>query len=55
MTRINTFLDPNELWEKHNMQDICNQRTWKKNFNLAHSFYNQNKKTIKDGSTKRSA
>jgi NAD-dependent deacetylase len=38
---ISTFRDSNGLWEKHRIEDICNQFTWKKNFELVHQFYNQ--------------
>lgn len=38
---ISTFRDANGLWEKHNIEDICNQSSWKKNFNIVHEFYNQ--------------
>ncbi len=43
---ISTFRDSNGLWEKHNIEDICNQNTWKKNFKLVHSFYNQRRKQL---------
>ncbi len=38
---ISTFRDSNGLWENYNVEDICTQSTWEKNFELVHQFYNQ--------------
>lgn len=38
---IPTFRDANGLWENHNVDDVANYLTWKKNFELVHRFYNQ--------------
>ena len=38
---INTFRDTNGLWEKHHIEEICTENTWKQNFEAVHTFYNQ--------------
>ncbi|MDA7848168.1 NAD-dependent deacetylase [Sulfurospirillum sp.] len=38
---ISTFRDANGLWDNYNIEDICHQRSWKKNFDLVHEFYNK--------------
>ena len=38
---ISTFRDSNGLWENHKIEEICNESTWKKNFEKVHDFYNQ--------------
>lgn len=38
---ISTFRDSDGLWENHNIDEICNENTWKRNFELVHEFYNQ--------------
>ena len=38
---INTFRDTNGLWEKHRIEEICTENTWKQNFEAVHTFYNQ--------------
>jgi NAD-dependent deacetylase len=47
---IQTFRDSNGLWNNHDVDLVCNERTWKKNFNLVHSFYNdlRNKLSTKE-------
>lgn len=37
---ISTFRDSNGLWENHKIDDVCNERTWKQNFQMVHDFYN---------------
>lgn len=37
---ISTFRDSNGLWENHKIEDVCNEYTWKNNFQLVHDFYN---------------
>ncbi|RYD85045.1 MAG: NAD-dependent deacetylase [Verrucomicrobiaceae bacterium] len=36
---ISTFRDANGLWEKHDIDQVCNFQTWKQNFDLVHAFY----------------
>lgn len=38
---ISSFRDNNGLWEKNNLDVVCNIATWKMNFNKVHDFYNQ--------------
>lgn len=38
---IKTFRGENGLWENHAIEDICNQQTWLRNYDLVHEFYNQ--------------
>lgn len=38
---ISTFRDTNGLWENHSIDEICNEATWKHNFENVHNFYNQ--------------
>ena len=38
---IRTFRDTNGLWENHNIEEICTQSSWKRNFEIVHKFYNQ--------------
>lgn len=38
---ISTFRDSNGLWENHKIEEICNEATWKQNFEKVHFFYNQ--------------
>jgi len=45
---IKTFRDLDGLWENYDIQEICHERTWKKNFTLVHHFYNQRRKQLKD-------
>jgi len=37
---IDTFRDNNGLWEKHSIEEICTQNSWKHNFEAVHAFYN---------------
>lgn len=37
---VATFRDSNGLWENHRIEDVCHIRTWEKNFELVHHFYN---------------
>ena len=43
---ISTFRDSNGLWENHKIEDVCLERTWKKNFNLVHRFYNDRREQL---------
>ena len=38
---ISTFRDADGLWENHEIEEVCTQSSWKKNFELVHRFYNQ--------------
>jgi NAD-dependent deacetylase len=38
---ISTFRDKDGLWGKHDVDEVCNIRTWRKNYDLVHDFYNQ--------------
>ena len=37
---LRTFRDSNGLWENHSVEQICDGRTWRRNFELVHKFYN---------------
>jgi len=45
---IRTFRDANGLWNEHKIEDVCSESSWKKNFNLVHSFYNQRRTDLKN-------
>ena len=45
---ISTFRDSNGLWENHKIEDVCLERTWKKNFNLVHRFYNDRREQLQE-------
>ena len=45
---ISTFRDSDGLWENHNVEDICNEKTWKKNFELVHDFYNKRRTQLNE-------
>ena len=36
---VPTFRGQGGLWENHSIQEVCNIRTWKANFDLVHGFY----------------
>jgi len=38
---ISTFRDANGLWENHKIEEICNENTWRDNFEAVHKFYNE--------------
>jgi NAD-dependent deacetylase len=38
---ISTFRDVNGTWENHKIDDVCNERTYKKNIDLVNRFYNE--------------
>jgi NAD-dependent deacetylase len=38
---IKTFRDSNGLWNDHDIDEVCNENTWKNNFELVHQFYNE--------------
>jgi NAD-dependent deacetylase len=37
---IPTFRSENGLWMNHNIDEVCNYLSWKRNFDLVHNFYN---------------
>lgn len=43
---ISTFRDSNGLWEKNNIDEVCNYRTWRSNYDLVHRFYNARRKQL---------
>ena len=43
---IKTFRGSGGLWENHNINEICNEGTWKKNFDSVHTFYNARRKQM---------
>ncbi len=45
---IPTFRDANGLWANHKVEDVCNYKTWRANFELVHKFYEQRRKEIWD-------
>lgn len=45
---ISTFRGKDGLWENHNIDEICNDDTWKRNFNLVHDFYNERRAKLKE-------
>jgi len=38
---IRTFRDSNGLWNEYKIEDVCTESTWKRNFEVVHSFYNE--------------
>lgn len=44
---ISTFRDNNGLWENHEIEKVCNESTWKHNFELVHEFYNERRTQLK--------
>jgi len=45
---IQTFRGENGLWNNNNINEICNEFTWKLNFNKVHNFYNNLRKELKN-------
>ena len=41
---IPTFRDANGLWANHKIEEVCNYKTWRDNFDLVHEFYNMRRK-----------
>jgi len=37
---LRTFRDQDGLWENHRIEEVCDGRTWRKNYELVHRFYN---------------
>ncbi|CAL9995771.1 Sir2 (NAD-dependent deacetylase) [Vibrio phage D479] len=38
---INTFRDTGGTWDKFDLNEVCNIRTWAQNYEKVHSFYNE--------------
>ena len=45
---ISTFRDANGLWENHKIEDVCDENTWRDNFDLVHNFYNERRKQLQE-------
>lgn len=45
---ISTFRDENGLWNNHKIDEICNMKTWVKNYDNVHKFYNDIRVSLKD-------
>jgi NAD-dependent deacetylase len=45
---LSTFRGNNGLWNKYNIDDICNFITWQHNYDLVHEFYNQRRTELKN-------
>jgi NAD-dependent deacetylase len=45
---ISTFRDSNGLWERHDIKEICDIITWKKNRELVFKFYNERRNQLKE-------
>ncbi len=45
---INTFRDANGLWNNNKIDEICNIKTWVKNYDKVHNFYNEIRTSLKD-------
>lgn len=45
---IQTFRGSNGLWNGHDIQQVCNESTWLKNYELVHDFYNQRRTELKN-------
>lgn len=43
---ISTFRDAGGLWENHNIEEVCHEHTWQKNFDIVHKFYNQRRNQL---------
>ena len=43
---LKTFRDSNGLWENNKIEEVCDYRTWFKNYDLVHNFYNQRRKQL---------
>lgn len=45
---INTFRDANGLWNDNKIEEICDIKTWVKNYDKVHKFYNEIRVSLKD-------
>lgn len=43
---ISTFRYSNGLWENYNIEDVCTESTWMRNFELVHKFYNERRSQL---------
>lgn len=45
---LTTFRGGDGLWNNHSIDDVCNEHTWRQNYNLVHDFYNDLRETLAD-------
>lgn len=45
---IQTFRGTNGVWNGHNIKEVCDETTWKSNYNAVHDFYNERRVELKD-------
>ena len=45
---LSTFRDANGLWDRYNIDEVCDYRTWKQNYELVHEFYSARREEYKD-------
>lgn len=45
---IQTFRGTNGVWNGHNIKEVCDETTWKSNYNTVHEFYNERRVELKD-------
>jgi NAD-dependent deacetylase len=45
---IPTFRGNDGLWENHNINEVCDFRTWEDNYDLVHEFYNKRRTELKN-------
>lgn len=45
---LSTFRDANGLWDRYNIDEVCNFITWRQNYELVHEFYNARRLQYKD-------
>lgn len=43
---ISTFRDKDGTWNNHRIEQVCTHHTWKQNFDLVHTFYNNIREQI---------
>lgn len=44
---LSTFRDNNGLWDKYDLNVVCNYENWERNFKLVHQFYNTRRLELK--------
>lgn len=45
---IKTFRDANGLWNTHKIEDVCSIRTWMRNYDIVHDFYNERRTELQN-------
>src|SRR5690625_7796110 len=48
---LTTFRGSDGLWNDHSIDDVCNEHTWRHNYELVHDFYNDLRRTLADSVT----